>query len=228
MNMKTSQQIRKEEMSGCISLTGDKSIMGRRELDNEVEQTSDDIELQEVDRKGRKEKIMREALTVKGDSGKRITSSMRLFAQYLSEGLSKIDAYTKAYSPRTSSRATITANANTLCKDSRISMLLESLETKTMERIVDDQVAVRRYVMEQLHQHSIDAKTVGDKLRALEMLGRSVALFTDKVETKTEAISTEQLKKELRSHLVLLDNVRPMKTVEIIAEDAICLNDDDL
>ncbi len=215
-------------MSGCISLTGDNSIMGRRELDNEVEQTSDDIELQEVDRKGRKEKIMREALTVKGDSGKRITSSMRLFAQYLSEGLSKIDAYTKAYSPRTSSRATITANANTLCKDSRISMLLESLETKTMERIVDDQVAVRRYVMEQLHQHSIDAKTVGDKLRALEMLGRSVALFTDKVETKTEAISTEQLKKELRSHLVLLDNVRPMKTVEIIAEDAICLNDDDL
>ena len=53
-------------------------------------------------------------------------------------------------------------------------------------------------------------------------------MFTDKLETKAEAISTEQLKKELRSHLVLLDNVRPMKTVEIIAEDAICLNDDNL
>ena len=226
--MRKVQQIRNEGMDDCVSLTGDNSIMDRRAVDNEVEQSSDDIELQEVNEKGRKEKIMSEALTVKGDSGKRITSSMRLFAQYLSEGLSKIDAYTKAYSPRTSSRATITANANTLCKDSRISMLLESLETKTMERIVDDQVAVRRYVMEQLHQHSINAKTTGDKLRALEMLGRSVALFTDKVETKTEAINADQLKKDLRNHLVLLDNVRPIKTIEIIAEDAVILSDESL
>jgi hypothetical protein len=228
MNMKTSQQIRKEEMSDCISLTEDSCMMDRRDLDNEVEQTSDDIRQQGIDEKGRKEKDSNVTLTVKGDSGKRITSSMRLFAQYLSEGLSKIDSYTKAYSPRTSSRATITANANTLCKDSRISMLLESLETKTMERLVDDQVAVRRYVMEQLHKHSIDAKTVGDKLRALEMLGRSVALFTDKVEQKTEAINADQLKKDLRNHLVLLDNVRPIKTIEIIAEDAVILRDESL
>jgi hypothetical protein len=228
MNMKTSQQIRKEEMSDCISLTEDSCMMDRRSLDNEVEQTSDDIRQQGIDEKGRTKKVLNEEPIVKGDSGKRITSSMRLFAQYLSEGLSKIDAYTKAYSPRTSSRATITANANTLCKDSRISMLLESLETKTMERIVDDQVAVRRYVMEQLHQHSIDAKTVGDKLRALEMLGRSVALFTDKVEQKTEAINADQLKKDLRNHLVLLDNVRPIKTIEIIAEDAVILRDESL
>ncbi len=226
--MKTSQQIRKEEMSDCISLTEDSCMMDRRDLDNEVEQTSDDIRQQGIDEKGRKEKDSNVTLTVKGDSGKRITSSMRLFAQYLSEGLSKIDSYTKAYSPRTSSRATITANANTLCKDSRISMLLESLETKTMERLVDDQVAVRRYVMEQLHKHSIDAKTTGDKLRALEMLGRSVALFTDKVEQKTESINTDQLKKELRNHLVLLDNVRPIKTIEIITEDAVILRDESL
>jgi CheY-like chemotaxis protein len=105
---------------------------------------------------------------------------------------------------------------------------MQSVETKTMERIVDDQVAVRRYVMEQLHQHSIDAKTTGDKLRALEMLGRSVALFTDKVETKTEAINADQLKKDLRNHLVLLDNVRPIKTIEIIAEDAVILRDESL
>ena len=132
--MRKIQQIRNETEGDCISLTESDSIMDRRDLDNEVEQSSDDIELQEVNERGRKEKILSEALTVKGDSGKRITSSMRLFAQYLSEGLSKIDAYTKAYSPRTSSRATITANANTLCKDSRISMLLESFEARTNAR----------------------------------------------------------------------------------------------
>ena len=226
--MRKVQQIRKDEIDSCISLTGDNSIMGRRELDNEVKQTSADIEQQDIDRKGRKEKILSEALTVKGDSGKRITSSMRLFAKYLLEGMSRIDAYTKAYSPRTSSRSTITANASKLFHDKRISDLMQSVETETNARIVDDQVAVRRYVMEQLHQHSIDAKTTGDKLRALEMLGRSVALFTDKVEQKTESINTDQLKKELRNHLVLLDNVRPIKTIEIITEDAVILRDESL
>jgi hypothetical protein len=53
-------------------------------------------------------------------------------------------------------------------------------------------------------------------------------LFTDKVETKTEAINADQLKKDLRNHLVLLDNVRPIKTIEIIAEDAVILRDESL
>lgn len=226
--MKTSQQIRKEEMSDCISLTEDSCIMDRRDLDNEVEQSSDDIRQQEVNEKGRTKKALNEEPIVKGDSGKRITNSMRLFANGLLNGLSRIDAYCAAYQPTNSSRSTITANASKLFHDKRITLLMQSVETKTMERIVDDQVAVRRYVMEQLHQHSIDAKTTGDKLRALEMLGRSVALFTDKVETKTEAINADQLKKDLRNHLVLLDNVRPIKTIEIIAEDAVILRDESL
>ena len=226
--MRKVQQIRNEGMDDCISLTGDNSIMDRRDLDSEAIQSSDDIEQQGIDEKGRKEKDSNATLTVKGDSGKRVTSSMRLFAKYLLEGMSRIDAYTKAYAPRTSSRSTITANASKLFHDKRISELMQSVETETTARLVDDQVAVRRYVMEQLHKHSIDAKTVGDKLRALEMLGRSVALFTDKVETKTEAINADQLKKDLRNHLVLLDNVRPIKTIEIIAEDAVILSEESL
>lgn len=226
--MRKAQQIRKEEMNGCISLTEDDSMMNRGDLDNEVKQPSDDIEQQGIDKKGRTKKVVNEEPTVKGDSGKRITNSMRLFANGLLNGLSRIDAYCAAYQPTNSSRSTITANASKLFHDKRITLLMQSVETETNARIVDDQVAVRRYVMEQLHKHSIDAKTVGDKLRALEMLGRSVALFTDKVETKTEAINADQLKKDLRNHLVLLDNVRPIKTIEIIAEDAVILRDESL
>ena len=226
--MRKVQQIRNDEIDGCISPTESDSMMDRRAVKPEGMQTSDNIEQQGSNEKGRTKKVFNATPTVKGDSSKRITSSMRLFAKHLLEGMSRIDAYTKAYSPRTSSRSTITANASKLFHDKRISDLMQSVETETTARLVDDQVAVRRYVMEQLHQHSIDAKTVGDKLRALEMLGRSVALFTDKVETKTEAINADQLKKDLRNHLVLLDNVRPMKTVEIIAEDAVILSEESL
>jgi hypothetical protein len=107
-------------------------------------------------------------------------------------------------------------------------MLLESFTDSIAERVVEDSVKTRRFILEELHGHASNAKTATEKLRALELMGRAIGMFTDKVETKVEAISTEQLKKELRNHLVLLDNVRPMKTVEIITEDAICLNDDDL
>ena len=101
--MRKVQQIRNDEIDGCISLTESDSMMDRRAVKPEGIQSSDDIEQQDSNEKGRKEKILREAPAVKGDSGKRITSSMRLFAKYLLEGMSRIDAYTAAYAPRTSS-----------------------------------------------------------------------------------------------------------------------------
>ena len=65
--------------------------------------------------------------------------------------------------------------------------------------------------MEQLHDKAVQAKTEGSQLKALELMGRAVGMFTDKVEQKVEEISTERLKQELKTHLELLDNVTPIK-----------------
>jgi hypothetical protein len=65
--------------------------------------------------------------------------------------------------------------------------------------------------MEQLLKHSEDAKQEGTKLKALELMGRAVGMFTDKVEQRVEEVSTSQLKEELKSSLALLDNVKPFK-----------------
>jgi len=65
--------------------------------------------------------------------------------------------------------------------------------------------------MEQLLKHSEQAKQEGTKLKALELMGRAVGMFTDKVESKVEEVSTSQLKEELKSSLALLDNVKPFK-----------------
>jgi hypothetical protein len=78
------------------------------------------------------------------------------------------------------------------------------------EKVIQDAVGTRRYVMEQLYVHASEAKSEGTKLKALEMMGRAVGMFTDKVEQKVEQISTDQLKAELKSHLTLLDNVAPI------------------
>jgi hypothetical protein len=43
------------------------------------------------------------------------------------------------------------------------------------------------------------------------MMGRAIGMFTDKVESKVETISTEQLKADLESSLALLGNVVPIR-----------------
>jgi hypothetical protein len=96
-------------------------------------------------------------------------------------------------------------------RDSRIIALTSSVFESVKENIIQDAVATRRHVMTELFKHAEDAKQDAIKLKALELMGRAVGMFTDKVEQKVEEISTERLKKELQSSLALLDNVTHIK-----------------
>lgn len=136
----------------------------------------------------------------------RITAKQRLFASLIVQGLSPREAYRKAYNCLTANESTIAVSANRLMNDPKVSVLLQSSLDKREENLVNDAVATRRHVMEELLNHSRSMKSEGSKLKALELIGRAVGMFTDKVETKVEEVSTEQLKRELESHLTLLDN----------------------
>ena len=120
-------------------------------------------------------------------------------------------AYKNAYNVRTDNHATIVASANKLTQDQRINTLLEALSEEYRRKVIDNAVSTREHVMAELFKHAQQAKQEGTKLKALELMGRAVGMFTDKVEQKVEEISTEKLKQELQSHLSLLDNVKPIK-----------------
>jgi hypothetical protein len=146
-----------------------------------------------------------------GNPHKRLTASMQLFVNHLLNGDTKLMAYRKAYNVRTENDASVLGNANKLMRDERIIALLGSLSEVVQEKVIADAVATRRHVMEQLFKHAGTAKTESAQLKALELMGRAVGMFTDKVETKVEEINTERLKEELKSHLTLLENVTPIK-----------------
>jgi hypothetical protein len=142
---------------------------------------------------------------------KRLTANQQVFVQNILNGMTQLDAYKDAYDTRTENDSTISVNANRLLKNPKISALLGSLTDTFKEKIVRDAVDTRRYVMEQLYTYAAaETKPDGTRLKALEMMGRAVGMFTDKVEQKVEQISTDQLKAELKSHLTLLDNVTPI------------------
>jgi hypothetical protein len=133
----------------------------------------------------------------------RITPKMRAFASLVAQGNSPRDSYRKAYAVRTdTSEATVIASANKLMKDSRITGLMEPIWESIKQNVIDDAIATRRHVLEQLHAHASDANVrTSDRLKALELMGKAIGMFVDKSEAKVEQVDPEQLKRELDSHL---------------------------
>ena len=142
---------------------------------------------------------------------KRLTAKQMAFASLIAQGHAPKDAYRKAYNVRSDNDATAIRAANALMRDSRIIALTSSVFESVKENIIQDAVATRRHVMQELFKHAEEAKQESIKLKALELMGRAVGMFTDKVEQKVEEISTERLKRELQESLALLDNVTPIK-----------------
>jgi DNA primase large subunit len=133
----------------------------------------------------------------------RITPKMRAFASLVAQGNSPREAYRKAYAVRSNTaESTVIASANKLMQDQRISGLMEPIWESIKQNVIDDAIATRRHVLEQLHAHASDTNVrTGDRLKALELMGKAIGMFVDKSEAKVEQVDPEQLKRELDSHL---------------------------
>lgn len=135
-----------------------------------------------------------------GNHERRMTPKMRTFAKLVAEGCSPSESYRRTYDCSHSSSATVSANAGRLLKDPRVNAIVEL--ARDSEGIASDPSALRLYVMRHLLHHANTMKTESNQIRALELLGKTVGMFTDRVETKIEAIDPEQLKADLEKHLL--------------------------
>jgi hypothetical protein len=137
----------------------------------------------------------------------KLTAKQRLFASLVVEGNSQSDAYRKAYDVRTDNAAVIANSAYKLAQHPKVQRLLEQAISKRTETVLNDEVATRRLVMTALLDHAQNMKAESSKLRALELIGKAVGMFTDKVEQKVTEVSPDKLKEELSVHLALLDSL---------------------
>jgi len=118
----------------------------------------------------------------------------------------------KSYNCENSSHATITSNANKLMRDPRVTLLLEPMWQAKKEMILTDERIARSHIMSELLKHSSDIEVpVNTRLRSLELMGKAVGMFSDKVEQVNEVIDVDALKKELESSLTLLENANKRK-----------------
>jgi len=143
---------------------------------------------------------------------KPLTAQQRTFAEGVIAGHTLRQAYKNAYPNDTTSDNAISANAWRLSKRPKVAALLEAAWGQTAEVLSSDLAATRLWVMRQLVAHSRDDKQEGSRLKALELLGKASGVFTQAAVVTPEAVTADQLKRELSGHLKLLDNVKPIKT----------------
>ena len=132
-----------------------------------------------------------------------LTDKQEAFALAVFEGNNFSEAYRMAYDASGMSAASIHREACLLVQNPKVSQRLELLNADRVKQ--QRMLALSRsdFVLKQLTEEATNTdNSDGARVRALELLGKSVALFTDKVETedKTER-DADSIKAELQAKL---------------------------
>lgn len=136
-----------------------------------------------------------------------LSPSALAFVQGVIRGQSLRSSYRAGFKNDTGSDASISANANKLMRDPRVQALLKEAWGETIEHLVDDMVASKRYVLKGLLALSKDSQP-STQLKALELMGKACGLFTPSDVQDKAPVTADQLKRELASHLKLLKGER--------------------
>lgn len=136
--------------------------------------------------------------------GQPLTVGQQRFIQGVIRGHSLRSSYREAFQNDTGSDASISASANKLMKDPRVQEALKEAWGETIEHLVDDVVASKRYVLKGLLALSKKGKQEGTQLKALELMGKACGLFTPTEVQDKAPVTADQLKRELAGHLKLL------------------------
>ena len=145
-----------------------------------------------------------DAPRVRQIKGRTLTGKQQALIAAKISGMSNSQAYREAYPTDGSSDRVIAANAYRLTRHPLIAPILERAWEETVEHLTEDAAATKRYVLKSLLALSKTAKQEGSRLKALELMGKAVGVFTPVTDAVIIAPTADQLKKELSGHLKLL------------------------
>jgi len=156
-----------------------------------------------------KPKRRRDGLPVASEHkrGLPLSPSAMAFIQGVIRGQSLRTSYREGFKNATGSDASISASANKLMKDPRVKEALKQAWGETIEHLVDDVVASKRYVLKGLLALSKSEQS-STQIKALELMGKACGLFTPSEVQDKAPVTADQLKRELASHLRLLKGDR--------------------
>ena len=134
---------------------------------------------------------------------KMLTASQTKFVEGIIAGSTQRQAYRDAYPNDRSNDACTSAAAAKLMKHPTVKQRLDDAWGETMENLADDSNATKRFVLRSLLALCKQGQTESTKLKALDLMGRSIGLWKDSQMIIAPAPSAAQLKRDLAGHLKL-------------------------
>jgi len=99
----------------------------------------------------------------------------------------------------------VEVEASKLVANPKIAISIQRAIAKKEQSAVASSLRTRNYVIDQLYKESKESDSDSARIRALELLGKSVSLFSDVVETK-EARSSDEVEADIEERIqALLD-----------------------
>tara|TARA_R100000030_G_C3162162_1_gene101081 strand:- start:20 stop:499 length:480 start_codon:yes stop_codon:yes gene_type:complete len=99
----------------------------------------------------------------------------------------------------------VEVEASKLVANPKIAISIQRAIAKKEQSAVASSLRTRNYVIDQLYKESKESDSDSARIRALELLGKSVSLFSDVVETK-EARTSEEVEADIEERIqALLD-----------------------
>ena len=140
-----------------------------------------------------------------------LTIKQRQFVDEIIKGKlgSYKEAYAKVYDVTLTKQGKIPkwveVEASKLVANPKITISIPRAMERKEQSAVASSIRTRNYVIDQLYRESKEADSDATRVRALELLGKSVSLFSDVVETK-EARTSDEVEADIEERIQALLN----------------------
>lgn len=131
-----------------------------------------------------------------------LTGKQEAFAKLVAGGSMLSDAYRECYSADNMKSSTLWSEACRLAQNPKVSTRIKDIQAdmeadrRTIERRREE------WVLKRLSEEADQADNASSRIRALELVGKTVGMFTDRIEqAETSERSASEIEKELKARL---------------------------
>ena len=146
-------------------------------------------------------------LSVVTDMGDKLTSKQEHFCQLVAQGETLTEAYRQAYSVKEGTKpSTVWVNASKLAtENTKVAHRIKAITDDIAARKRTEEDRLKIWVTDRLKDEAMSADSDSARVAALTQLGRSVGMFTDKVEQDAKADrSSSEIEADLQRRLAAL------------------------
>ena len=135
-----------------------------------------------------------------------LTRKQEIFACAIADGADQSAAYRASYEAARMSAPAIWTEASQLVRHPEVARRIGELKAEAEQVRQTMLVGREQAILAQLEKEALTAKTDSARIRAIELLGKHLGLFTDRLETKdvTER-SADEIEAQIRMRLEQID-----------------------